>query len=106
MRDVTQAHTDKIAAAQLAVDGQVAHGKNPNCIGMLKVDSDRPISFGFSGGFWPTRFPLFQALRFAFASMTDSLVVDRSLIAPLQDAWPLSDRVVCSVRRQMRFATV
>ena len=42
------------------------------------------ISLGLRGGFWPTSFPLFQASRFGLVSMTNSLVVDRSLIVHLR----------------------
>ena len=36
------------------------------------------MSFGLRGGFWPTSLPLFQAPHFSIASITGSLVVDRS----------------------------
>ncbi len=38
------------------------------------------MSFGLTGGFLPTSFPLFQASRLLMASLTDSLLVDRSVI--------------------------
>lgn len=38
------------------------------------------MSFGLRGGFWLTSLPLFQASRLWMVIMTDSLVVDRSLI--------------------------
>ena len=38
------------------------------------------MSFGLRGGFCPTSLPLFQGSRVCAASMSDSFVVDRSLI--------------------------
>ncbi len=37
------------------------------------------MSFGLTGGFLPTSFPLFQASRLLMASLTDSLLVDRNV---------------------------
>lgn len=51
------------------------------------------MSFGFSGGLWPTIFPLFQDSRFVQVSITDSLVVDRSRIFLFAAQWRLADKM-------------
>jgi hypothetical protein len=45
MRDVVNAQADKIAAARLAGNAQVEHGKIANGMCILKVDADRPGVF-------------------------------------------------------------
>ena len=40
MCDVADAQTAEIAAAKLAVDGQVKHGEIANGMGILEVDAD------------------------------------------------------------------
>ena len=50
----------QIAPAQLAVDSEIEQREFPGSMIQLQSNSDGPISFSFSGGFWPISFPLFH----------------------------------------------
>ena len=55
---------DKITCSQLAVDPQIEQCKVANAFLHLKANAYRPYVLGtFSGSFWPTSLPLFQASR-------------------------------------------
>ena len=57
------------------------------------------MSFGLSGGFWPTSYPLFQASRLLTVSISYSLVIDRSLIVLLVREWQVWGRILYAYYR-------
>jgi hypothetical protein len=61
--DVIDPNADEIAAAQLAVDGEVEHRQIAFAVLDLKSDAMAQTSFGWRGRFWPTRRSLFHATR-------------------------------------------
>jgi len=42
LKDVTDVKADEVAAAKLAVDGEVEEGKLPDLLGKLRPDTDGP----------------------------------------------------------------
>ena len=64
MCDVADAQTDEIAAAKLAVDGQVKHGEIANGMGILKVYANGPDVFGFEGWLLADKFSLIPGVAF------------------------------------------
>ena len=60
MPNITNAKTDEVTAAQLAVDAKVKQCKVSHSFLKLQVRTDGPASRTRSGAFWPTNLPLFQ----------------------------------------------
>jgi hypothetical protein len=61
--DVVDPQAHEIAAAELAVDGEVEHRQIAFATPNLKSDTMAQTSFGRRRRFWPTRRPLFHATR-------------------------------------------
>jgi hypothetical protein len=61
--DVANSKIDEIAAAQLAVDGEIEHRQISNMMGVLQKIRIAQMSLGSSGGFCPISLPLFQGSR-------------------------------------------
>src|SRR5262245_5445096 len=70
-------------------------GMRTACMRGLRSNSIAQMSFGLSGGFWPTSVPLLQAVRFAITSMTDSVIVDRSPIFRHGQGAAIGDDALC-----------
>ena len=86
MREVVNVQADKIAAAELALAMVKLNMARSRTAGAFcRWMRIAKMSFGLTGGFWPTSFLLFQTSRLLMASITDSLLVDRSLI--LRHTW-------------------
>jgi len=62
MNDVANTKVNKVAAAKLAVDGEIEQRELPNALVKLKVNAVAQMSFSFRGAFWPTSFPLFHGV--------------------------------------------
>jgi len=67
--DIFNLQADHIAAAQLAVDGQIEHGQISGALLHLKLGPDRPDVL--SGGFEPINFPLFHGIWRGFPDFFD-----------------------------------
>src|SRR5687767_12064973 len=80
MSNVADAQAHEIAAAKLAVDGQVDIASSRTACAFWRWMRMAQMSFGLRGGFWPTSFPLFHDSCLLIASMADSFAVDGSLI--------------------------
>jgi hypothetical protein len=61
--DVIDPKIDEIAAAQLAVDGEIEERQIALAAFHLKPDTNGPDFFRPRGRFWPTRRPLFHGAR-------------------------------------------
>ena len=86
MREVVNVQADKIAAAELALAMVKLNMARSRTAGAFcRWMRIAKMSFGLTGGFWPTSFLLFQTSRLLMASITDFLLVDRSLI--LRHTW-------------------
>jgi hypothetical protein len=64
MGDVPDPQIHQVAAAQLAINGQVKHGQVAHRMPVLQVNPDRPDLLGLERGLLPDKFALVP--RFAF----------------------------------------
>jgi len=78
--DVANAKIDEIAAAQLAVNGEIEQRQISNLTGILKMNTDRPDVLGLERWLLPYQFAFVPGFPRVIGFHVRLLVVDRSLI--------------------------
>jgi hypothetical protein len=64
LNDIVYAKRNQITSAQLAVNGEIEQCEISALMIQLQSNTDSRVSFGFSGGFWPSNLrPYSMALR-------------------------------------------
>lgn len=86
MREVANQQADTVTAAKRVLSiARLAMARSREACSFWRWMWIAQMSFGLTGGFWPTSFPLFHASCLLMAALTDFLLVDRSLI--LRHTW-------------------
>lgn len=86
MREVVNAQADTVTAPKLVLSiAKWNMARSRKACSSWRWMRIAQMSFGFTGGFWPTSFPLFPTSCLLMAFLTDSLLIDRSLI--LRHTW-------------------